>query len=570
MAGVGELLSGTRISSEIATKSAQNTAQLNRTSEYIRQAAGGTQSASVGVNDTSLAMTDDILAQALGVVLQGMQAVSPLAPLFNTASLVMGKEDKSSTDLLQTVKSLQELIEGKAAKLQLEAILKDKITPDMTLTNGLFEQMAFITDLSAVISAASMAAEVASVGQIDRIGNELRSYLDYSGVSQLVGFGYGQILSEALGESLKQEIRGKIQNTLIPVSELIISQFRRDNFNPQKPAFDNDILEQLRKYGFSDDNAQTLLNANLFYPGVVDWLRFAVRDVFNAEAVATGGYDENFPEDILPHTRKAGITDEAVRWYWRAHWELPSPTLGYEMLHRRIISQDELESLLRTADYAPNWIPKMIEAAYSPLTRVDARRMFETGVLSEEEYYNSMLDVGYSPENARRFVDWVKADKASADKDLSISQSKEAWKLGIYSDEKFSSELVKAGYDTQEAQTLIAIERQADINKLLDKRITLLVRKYVYQLSDKAALRDGLADLGLQSERSEEIITNAEIERLNKRKLPSRANLDSFLKKGLISESEYIQRMAQIGYVEEDARLFMQAVFYEEETTEEE
>ena len=86
---------------------------------------------------------------------------------------------------------------------------------------------------------------------------------------------------------------------------------------------------------------------------------------------------------------------EVLQWYWRAHWELPSPTTGFEMLHRlhpdvlEVIGEkykemglnpddlktdlDTLKELLKISDYPKYWRDRLAAISYSPLTRVDLR-----------------------------------------------------------------------------------------------------------------------------------------------------------------------------------------------------
>ena len=87
---------------------------------------------------------------------------------------------------------------------------------------------------------------------------------------------------------------------------------------------------------------------------------------------------------------KAGLPEEQARNYWAAHWELPSAQMGYAMFQRRIIDHETLVMLLKSLDIMPFWRDKLIEMSYNPLTRVDVRRMYGLGVLSEEEVYNGL------------------------------------------------------------------------------------------------------------------------------------------------------------------------------------
>ncbi|GAG78096.1 unnamed protein product, partial [marine sediment metagenome] len=85
----------------------------------------------------------------------------------------------------------------------------------------------------------------------------------------------------------------------------------------------------------------------------------------------------------------------------------PSPQQGFDMLHRGVISDDELNMLLRALDVMPFWRDKLTQIAFRPLTRVDVRRMYKQGVLTETEVYESYLIAGYNEQNAERMAEFT-------------------------------------------------------------------------------------------------------------------------------------------------------------------
>jgi len=163
----------------------------------------------------------------------------------------------------------------------------------------------------------------------------------------------------------------------------------------------------LKARGYDDRAANVLLELRHVIPGVSDLIRFMVRDAFNEDVVRRYGYDEDFPEAILEWTRKQGLDDRWVRAYWRAHWQLPSPTQGFEMLHRGVISLDDLRTLLKIADYPPYWRDKLIQISYNPITRVDIRRMYRLGIFSFEDLVERYKHLGYTEEDARALAEFT-------------------------------------------------------------------------------------------------------------------------------------------------------------------
>jgi len=182
---------------------------------------------------------------------------------------------------------------------------------------------------------------------------------------------------------------------ILPVDALMTLHYRRE--------IDDDFFyNEMAKWGFDKAQADRLMKAYLYYPSPTDFIRFSVRDVFKPDIVERYGYDTGWEEtekEIKEYAEKTGITMDVLRWYWRAHWELPSPTMAFEMLHRGLIERKDIETLLKIADYAPYWIDKIIGISYSPITRVDLRRLYHAGVIDEERLYKGYKDLGYNEED---------------------------------------------------------------------------------------------------------------------------------------------------------------------------
>jgi hypothetical protein len=467
------------------------------------------------------------------------------------------KRNAASEGTKDDVLDVLKVIEGKIAQVQLEAILGEKVDARMPLASKMFDQMGILTDVGLLLASVGIGVEVGSLGQIDKVTDEIRHYLDYSGVTQITSYGYGTIMGEMLGEPLTQELKGVMQHSLLSTGDLITAQMRRSTYNPSSPKWDDDLYDQVRKYGLSPEKAQMMLDVNAFYPSVQDWLSFQVRDVFNPDAVARGGYDTQFPETILPFTRKAGITDEMMKYYWRAHWQLPSPNVGYQMFHRELISESDLKSLLLIADWSPGWIDNLMALSYEPLTRIDARRMLAAGIISLDEFTTAMRHLGYSPEDAQRLSKLAEPTNKPNAKDLTAAQKKEEYDLGLISHDEYTAFLVSTGYTEEEAQELVTLYKsQADAKDKV-KRIAVAVKRYKKMQSDEAGISAELGSIGVSNDQILRIIDEAKIERKTPHKYLDKADVEALVKKGMITESEAVDRLVLLEYSPDDAQLLV-------------
>ena len=203
-----------------------------------------------------------------------------------------------------------------------------------------------------------------------------------------------------------------------------------------------------------------------------DLIRFLVRDAF----------DKNVAEDLQTDTDfdkkfdaaaffEVGLSEEIARRYWRAHWQLPSPTQLFEMHHRtsdeatyksepvqlpsgrtvhRLISQEFLRDTLKINDLLPPFLDKYRAISFDPLTRVDARRMFASGILDVDGLFRTYLDEGYNDVDARRLTDWqVKVKEAAEAADRAkhyapvITQIRDYYREGLVNNAEATAQLTE-------------------------------------------------------------------------------------------------------------------------------
>ena len=185
-----------------------------------------------------------------------------------------------------------------------------------------------------------------------------------------------------------------------------------------------DLDKELRKIGIHPAYYQLYKELAYPIPPVADIITMAVREAFTPDIAARFGQYEGLPADYVTWVGKKGISKEWAERYWAAHWSLPSPQQGFEMLHRGVISREDLMLLLRALDIMPFWRDKLINISYNPLTRVDVRRMFNLGVITTDEVNQAYQDIGYNKENAERLTKFTVKLKQQADERLAASEAK--------------------------------------------------------------------------------------------------------------------------------------------------
>lgn len=397
-------------------------------------------------------------------------------------------------------RDLISIVSGRAALVQLEYIAGVAVKSDSPVTARMFDQIAIITDISVLSNTLKIIGSLIPTTNAQYMGIALDDYIASSGLTQITGFGYGMLFSNVVSPLVAYELNQKMRPNLIPSADAIRLQYR-------ELLTDTQMKEIMSKQGFSDVYQTALYKGFEFWPGPLDFVRFAVRETFKPDIVAKYQYDAEFPSDIVPYAKKGGLSEEWLKHYWRAHWELPSVQMGYEMLHRDKITVDELKTLIAIADIAPWWRDKLIDISYSPFTRVDTRRLFVDGVITRDEVKRNYKDIGYNDEKAEKLTEWtckgVSDVKKETVKDLTESKILKAYQTGKSNTEDTTAALKNMGYDDNEAALLLSlVDYQSDEDEL-DQEWKVLKAEYLAGIKDDVKAEALMTELKMPQKQQE-------------------------------------------------------------------
>jgi len=297
--------------------------------------------------------------------------------------------------------------------------------------------------------------------------------------------------------------------------------------------------------------------ATVYFPSAQDLVRFAVRDVYTPVVMQKFGLLEDLPPKYISESAKTGLDAEQAKNYWAAHWELPSAGQGFEMFQRRVIDQPTLELLLKSLDVMPYWRDKLIQISYNPLTRVDVRRMYNLGVLSEDEVYNSYLDGGYSPENARRMTDFTVLFEDDETKGITRATLDNAYKNNLISLEQYKEYLSALKYSDRTVDLYVSqveYEKKDSEVKALEKEVKNQYKAGLITLEDARKL---LESADLPSNYVTSIITSMMKAKSDKLRQPEKGDLIAWLKSNTINHETFITRMLKLGYTREDTEYYL-------------
>lgn len=357
-----------------------------------------------------------------------------------------------------------------------------------------------------------------------------------------------------------QNLKQLVRPMLLAPAEVITAAYRDPKYNKR-------MMETLRKLGYTDEDIDALQLISSYLPSPVDVISFAVREVYTPEIARRFGQYEG-AQEVWGQAKKdiiaAGMDFETFQKYWAAHWGLPSVEMGYEMLHRGLITSDDLTMLMAAQDIMPFWRDKLKQMSYVPYTRVDVRRMHKLGVLTREDVKKTYLELGYNDEKAEKMTEFtVKYNedildtevsraqaKADSHKELSKSDVLALYKKGFITDTDVEMFLTQIKFEPDEIALYIY---HADYDKAIDEvsQITDIYHKaYVNGVWEKSTLVANFGILNLPSYYQDSLVKLWDLEKSIKIQRPTKSELLGFYKNGIIDQSTLITELRNEGYAD--------------------
>jgi hypothetical protein len=339
-----------------------------------------------------------------------------------------------------------------------------------------------------------------------------------------------------------------------------------------------------------------------FVPGPADLVRFLVRDVFDADVVKQYDYDKDFelkfygkggkdkPGPAAAWALSQGMTEDQFRYFWRSHWQIPSDTALYEMLHRlregraevkawdrahpvwtpdqpvpedgarpSVVTVEDVQRAIEVNDMAPTWVKPLIDISYHPINRTDALQGFQASVFSKEELREAMLDNGYSPTDADRLV---KIQEALKEKRLRGETGNYTTReiLKYYKEGLITNQLADAALTPM----VIDPRTRADYLTLADAEVQTTIKRaqvakikrayYTGWINDQTA-KDELAKLQIPQPQFDNMVKLWYTEKTGRFKEPSAKMIIGWMNARVITPDQAYQRLINLGYVDADAQL---------------
>jgi hypothetical protein len=302
-------------------------------------------------------------------------------------------------------------------------------------------------------------------------------------------------------------------------------------------------------------------------PGPSDIIRFMVRDADDEAGIVQKfkldqGFTEKYQSQLQQWGKNQGLPEKVAKYHWRAHWTIPSPTQLYNIWHRlrgrKDVNANDLMGDIKTAleqqDILPYWIDRLLEVAYSPLTRTDAKRAFNEGSLDQDGLRAAFVENGYSDADADSLVKFAKIERKDHMRHLPPIK---LYADSIIGDQDLERLVRDLGYEGDSLDDMKKVANQEYENVTSRRRVESVIaayKTYKIQYDDAVSLLTGyLRDVAPATKLLDEVRSL----RNSKSKHIAMGQLCTMLDQGVITGSQYVQEAKDGGWSNEDATRYL-------------
>ena len=330
-------------------------------------------------------------------------------------------------------------------------------------------------------------------------------------------------------------------------TDLIAYHLRQEN---ELTNLDRD----LRRIGIHPEYFELYNTLAQRIPPVADIISMAVREAFTPEIARRFGQYEDFPEAFAKYAGQQGLSEDWAKRYWAAHWGLPSPQQGFEMLHRGVIDRSDLALLMKAQDIMPFWREKMIAIAYRPLTRVDVRRMYKEGILDEAGVYKAYLEHGYSDDNAEAMTEFTIAYVLTQQSKFTSSDVVKAFTQRMIDKSEARSLLLMLNVKSRDADYILKTAEYKREWQLTDAKTSAIRNLYRRGEYNENQARSELLRLDPPADYVDTLMEQWWYEKKEEPiKTWTKAEVFKFMKAEIITEERARQELQTMGYDDEHA-----------------
>jgi len=214
-------------------------------------------------------------------------------------------------------------------------------------------------------------------------------------------------------------------------------------------------------------------------------------------------------------------------------------------------TKETVEFYLKQADYDKRWRQRLLAISYNPLTRVDLRRIYELGLIDDNELLARLMEVGYTKKDAELMVEFYKTFRQEEARTFAKTEIKYLLYYGIINETEAKIMLEKLGYSEEDAKTMIELWKVKLAEKDMRETQKFVRDAYALGLITRTEAETMLKEAGLSEEVIAVVLDKEDKRRLKSQKLPSPSTVVKWLKLGIITKDVAYRLLRRINVAED-------------------
>lgn len=338
------------------------------------------------------------------------------------------------------------------------------------------------------------------------------------------------------------------------IDNIILSAYRRVDegtirTNYLRGHYTTELLyERMRELGYTDTRTAEIVKTWQLYPAPADLFTMVAHEAFEPDIYTKIGLDAEFPSEQIPWLEAQGISKEWAMKYWISHWNQPSLEMGFEMLHRGVIDRPTLDMLFRIVEIPQFWRDKLMAITYNPYTRVDVRRMHELGVVTTAELVQAYQDLGYDGAKAVKMAEFTIRFNAEGDNKLTRGAILTSYHEDLISRTDALDMLTSQNLSDDAADYYLTLEDYKIAQESVKLYTDTAKERYLLGIDSEAETRSALNKLGLRGSKTDALLDNWTMDKYKYEQLPSKSDIDAMLIGKVITEGQWKTVMNRYGY----------------------
>lgn len=443
----------------------------------------------------------------------------------------------------------------------LASLIGDKLPPDAPELETIRRFLGTVTAFETLGGLLTNLVETLSGGQIDNAGKMFTDLKWSLGIC----FTSWQTTSPIV-ESV----------VLKPLQRLINLTFRETDFTRSQwqdlyalgKITPSRLGAELGRLGYSDEKITWLLDLAKKQPSRSDlvgmWKKGIITEALVVDGFRKQGYDQVWIDRFLRYYQQDATTEEKGAYLGTLRKAFKEQLIGETELRDALKQQKRSDTAinLEIAVLKLGWEVDERLAAKS-----DIRKAFFEGIIGRPEAERWLADADFSAHTIGLLLDTWDKEKAPTYRKINKSELLKAWASGVLTQPQTYQGLLDVGYDSRGATVLMETYRRTSM-QVKPPVVYVLRPQDVMWAWHTVVIEEGeaierLIDLGLSEEDADLVFLT--FQRLHPRIVaeePMELRKNDILEawgRGVLAEEETLDKLVGVGYIEEDAIILMRS-----------